>query len=356
MPRTSKPTIHDIAGELGLSASTVSRALAGNPVISARTRAQVETKAQEIGYQPNRMAAALRSGRSELIGVVIPHANRAFFANIIDGVEAAAAARGYRVLVMQHHYDSPREMALVEALVHLRVDGMVICPADDGRTDHAAYRELTRQGIAIQFVDRRVAGLDGPGVYADDFAGGYAATEHLVAGGYRRIAHLAGPTEMLIYAERARGYREALRAGGLAADERRFVPVRSLREEGKRAFAELWSLPVEVRPDAVFSASDFAALGLLQAAQAAGVEVPARLGIVGFANEPFTEYVTPSLTTVEQRNSEMGRLAAERLIDGLGAPAAGTEASSTHFLTPRLVIRDSSRRPPSPTATNTGGQ
>lgn len=342
--RTGKPTIHDIAGELGLSASTVSRALAGNPVISERTRAQVEAKAREIDYRPNRVAAALRSGRSELIGVVIPHANRAFFANIIDGVEAAAAGRGYRVLVMQHHYDSRREMELVEALVHLRVDGMVVCPADDGHTDHAAYRDLARQGVAIQFVDRRVVGLEGPSVHVDDFGGGYAATAHLVEAGYRRIAHLAGPRAMLIYAERERGYREAIRTAGLALEERLVVPVESLREEGWRAFEQLWGLPEAERPDAVFSASDFAALGLLQAAQAAGVSVPAQLGIVGFANEPFTAYVTPALSTVEQQTNDMGAHAARRLLDRLaGLPEAGG-ATEAIVLAPQLIARASSRR------------
>lgn len=345
----AKPTIHDIAGALGLSASTVSRALSGNPVISARTRERVLAKARELRYTPNGVASALRSGRSRLIGVVIPHANRAFFANIIDGVEAAAATHGYRVLVMQHHYDSAREMELVSALVNLRVDGMVVCLSDDGHTDRDAYRDLMARGVPIHFVDRRVAGVDGPAVVVDDFGGGYAATAHLVERGYRRVAHLAGPTGMLIYADRARGYREALQVAGLPAADEWHVPTRSQREQGARAFAALWSLPPGRRPDAVFSASDFAALGLLQAALAAGVDVPGELGIVGFANEPFTEYVTPALTTVDQHTTDMGRLAAERLLAGLlppgPAPRAKSQPGGSLVLAPRLIARASSAGP-----------
>ena len=344
----TKVTIHDIARELGLSASTVSRALNGNAVISERTRGAVLAKAQELDYRPNGMASALRSGRSMLLGVVIPQANRAFFANIINGVEAVAAEGGYRVLVMQHHNDSEREIQCLTDLERLRVDGIVVSVANDGRSDRARYRELLARGTPIHFVDRVIEGLGAPSVVVDDFSGARLATEHLLAGGYRRIAHLRGPRHLRIYADRDCGYRAALSAAGVEADEALVLDVASEVDAGRAAFARLFD-GSSAPPDAVFSASDFSALGVLKAAQDRGIAVGPALGIVGFANEPFTEYVTPGLTSVEQHTTDMGAHAARRLLDRLpdwDAPTDGQSASLV--LAPQLIERASSRREPAP--------
>ena len=344
--RKQKVTIHDIARHLDMSASTVSRALNGNTVISRATREAVLAKATELDYRPNGVASALRSGSSKLVGVLIPQANRAFFANIINGVEAVAAEWGYRVLVMQHHNDSARELQYLEELQRLRVDGIVVSVANDGRNDRARYAELLGRGVVIHFVDRVLAGLRAASVVVDDFGGAYAATEHLLGRGYRRVAHLRGPAHLMIYADRERGYRAALADAGVEVDERLILDVASSVAAGREAFARLFDAEVP-SPDAVFSASDFSALGFMKSAQDRGLRIGPDLGIVGFMNEPFTEYVTPTLTTVEQHTINMGQHAARRLLGHLADPEEHPlQDLGSLVLSPELVIRESSERLP----------
>ncbi|MEM7575153.1 MAG: LacI family DNA-binding transcriptional regulator [Bacteroidota bacterium] len=338
--KSGKPTIHDIARQLELNPSTVSRALNNHKAVSKRTRELVHAKARAMNYQPNHIAAALRKGRSKILGIIVPFTGRYFFANIITGIEEAANQQAYRVVVTQSHEDSAREAELVQTLLRMQVDGLLISRAKFGQFDPNLLKQIQDNGVGIQFFDNLPMDLEVAGVLIDDYRGGYLATKHLIEGGYRRIAHLRGSDQTHIYQDRFRGYRDALQDAGLDQREDWVVPIVSNVEDGRAALEKLWQ--GAEKPDAIFSSSDFAAVGCLQKAREMDIAVPQDLGVVGFANEPFTELVTPTLSSIDQQTRSIGSRAAERLLAALNNP---TEAAPDHLvLLPELIVRESSRR------------
>ncbi len=340
--RSSKTTIHDIAGALGLNASTVSRALNDHPAVSRQTRELIQRKAREMDYQANHIAAALRKGRSDILGVIVPAVDRAFFASVIRGIEEEADREGLRVIVCQSYDSSERERAMVETLQRLQVDGILISSAKDGKNDLEFYRRIIASGQPIQFFDNVPQELDVPSVVINDQQGAYAATAHLIEQGYQRIAHLRGPQHQHIYRDRYRGYLDALRDAGRPTPAEYIVDIVSHFDSGKESFAHLWSL--NPRPDAIFSASDFSAAGGIKAAQTLGVRVPEDLAFMGFSNEPFTELITPSLSSVDQQTLTMGQRAARRAIDAIQHRNALDVSHERLVLSPKIILRASSLR------------
>lgn len=333
--KSGKITIHDIAYELGLNASTVSRALADNPVVSKKTRELVQAKAAEMNYQPNAMAAALRRGRSNIIGVIVPAIDRSFFARVIRGMEDEFDDRGYRVIVCQSYDSSEREIEMIKTLRRLRVDGILISIAKDGNNNTDFYRQLMQEKLPVMFFDTMPTDLEAPAVLIDDHQGGYAATKHLIERGHRRIGHLRGPQYLHIYRDRYAGYRAALEEAGLPVDERYVLDISSHFDSDETIFERLLSLPEP--PDAVFSSSDFSAAGCIRAARKRGIRVPEDLAVIGFANEKFSEIVTPTLATVDQETMAMGRLSAQRIIDAV----EGRDVTMIHRLSPTVIARGS---------------
>ena len=331
-------TIHDIAAQLGLHASTVSRALSDNPAVSKRTRSLIKEKARELNYRPNQMAAALRRGRSDMLGVVVPAIDRSFFASVIRGVEEEANVAGLHVMVCQTYDDAERERKLVEGLQAMRVDGIIISTAKDVSSDAEFFRSVIAAGTPIQFFDSTPIGLDASAVVINDRGGAYLATKHLLDQGLERVAHLRGPQHLHIYRDRLEGYKDALKEAGIPFDEALMVDITSHFDNGHKAFVHLWSR--KIKPNGIFSSSDYAAAGIMQAAQASGLRVPDDLAVIGFANEPFTELMTPALSTVDQQTLSMGRKAARRLI-----AVVNDETPDVHrvVLEPSVIVRASSR-------------
>lgn len=336
-------TIHDIAYELGLNASTVSRALADNPVVSQKTRDLVRAKAEELNYQPNRIAAALRRGRSDILGVIVPALDRAFFGKVIRGIEEEADKAGFHTIVCQS-YDSPkRERAMVDTLRRLQVDGIMVSVAKDiKQVDNVDfYRKVIASGFPIHFFDTVPEGVDAPVVVIDDEQGGFEATTHLINAGYRRIAHLRGPQYVPIYRDRYLGYRRAMETAGLVLDPNYVIDIASHFDNGEEAFLRLWEC--SERPDAVFSSSDYSAAAGIKASEKHGIRVPEDLAIIGFSNESFTEIITPTLSTVDQQTLDMGRRTAERMIAVVTKETSAEEMEQRLVLTPQLIVRGSSR-------------
>ncbi|TXF91419.1 LacI family transcriptional regulator [Neolewinella aurantiaca] len=338
--KTGKTTIHDIAFALGLNASTVSRALANNPVVSKKTRDLVQEKATELNYQPNHIAAALRRGRSDILGVIVPAIDRAFFSSVIRGIEEKADEEGYHIMVCQSYDSSEREQIMVKTLRRVQVDGVLISLAKDGKTDKDFYRKLIEGGLPIQFFDNIPEDIGAPAVVIDDEKGAYEATKHLISKGYRRIAHLNGPRYLHIYRDRYKGYLRALTEAGLPVNDDYVVQIENHFDSGEEAFHKLWQLPE--RPDAIFAASDFSAAGGVRAAQSLGLRVPQDIAFIGFANEPFTEIITPKISTVDQQTLEMGRRSAERLMAALNDDSSAIDADPKLVLSPRVIVRGSS--------------
>lgn len=335
-----KVTIADIARKLSIAPATVSRALNGHPAISEKTRKLVEKTARKLQYRRNNIASSLRSGKSNLIGVIIPSAEINFFGSVVHGIEKLANEKGYNVLIYQSNESREQEKKGLETFVHARVDGILVSIAKD-TTDYSHFLHIKEQGIPIVFFDRAKEELDFPSVVVDDFRGGYDATVALLTQGYKRIAHIPGPSHMDVFNNRLLGYQAALKAHGIPFDPQLVVEGYVSIESGQKATQQLMNLPEP--PDAIFAVEDFTALGALKQLKAMGKRVPQDVGVVGFANELFGEHITPSLTTFDQQTVTMGREATGLLLQLLERDTQ-TVTQQKIMLEPLAVIRESSQR------------
>lgn len=326
---TKKSTIHDIAKTLNVTASTVSRALNDHPRISEETKRIVKAAAQKAGYRLNGVASALRSGRTYTIGVIVPTADRSFFSAVVRGIEEVANIAGYNVMICQSNDSYQAEVKDVNALLRAQVDGVVLSLAKE-TSDFQHFEHLQEQGVPLVLFDRVTHHPGVSTVTIDDYWGAYKATEHLIEQGCRRIATLAGKYQNLnIYKERLRGYREALVAHGLPVEEA-YICIANLDIEGGRAgAATLFDLPEP--PEAIFCASDYSALGALQYLKEKGLKVPTDVALIGFANEAFTAFVEPAITTVDQHPVEMGQTVAKLFLEQI-------EAENTPFFTKNITL------------------
>jgi LacI family transcriptional regulator len=337
----SSPTINDLARRLGVHKSTVSRAMdpARRHLIGPQLLQRVESAARELGYRPNRAAAALSTGRSRTVGVLLPDITNPVFPPILRGIEDALDAEGYFALLANTARRDGAAQAAVERMQAQRVEGYLIATAVH---DDAWLEALRASGAAIVLVNR----TDGrgllPAVVSDDMLGMRLAVDHLVALGHRRLAHLAGPQALSTGIGRRIGFEQALRAHGLQPAAVVDCAAYSI-EAGAAAAGRLLAGGSPGAATAWVAANDLIALGALQAAQRAGVDVPARLSIVGHNDMPLLDQVAPPLTSVRIQHYDMGLRAARLLLELLsGAPGSG-EASVV--LRPRLVVRASTAAP-----------
>ena len=303
-------TIYDIAQRLGLSPSTISRALRNDHRINIDTKRLVADTASAMNYQANRVAAGLRGGSTHTIGIVVPQIARQFFASAISGITEVARRRGYQVIITQSNERLADEKENVTALTAARVDGIIASLCMETR-DAEHFRPLHDRNFPLVFFDRVINDFPASQVTVNDEACAYAAMLHLIEGGARRIAHLGGPESVNIYHQRYRGYLRALRDSGLPVAEELIDRDCLLVSRGAATARRL--LKLADPPDAVFSASDFSALGYINYYRQQGLRVPEDLAIVGFANEPFTTIMQPELSSVEQFSERMGVMAAELL-------------------------------------------
>lgn len=331
-------TIHDIARELNVSASTVSRALQNHPRISLSTREAVQKLAAQYRYQPNVVASSLRKGMSNTVGVIVPRINRNFFANVIGGMEEILASAGHHLMICQTHENYESEVLAIQTLINARVEAIILSISmETTRSEH--LNMLRDLGIRLFFFDRLFEGIEAGSVVIDDKKGAYQNVKHLLDQGYSRIIHLAGSENIPIYRERKKGYLEAMQEAGIDVPPSWIIEESLILEGGNRAFQKAMKQPLP--PDAFFCAGDYAALGVLQAAKKRGMNVPQQLGITGFANEPFTAFLEPALTTVDQRGEEMGKQVAQMYLGG-GEGEVPMDECETIVLEPELIVRESS--------------
>ncbi|MEM9932370.1 MAG: LacI family DNA-binding transcriptional regulator [Bacteroidota bacterium] len=333
-------TIHDIAKQLEVTASTVSRALNDHPRISKATKQLVKETARKLNYQHNHLAAALRSGKSSVIGVMVPTADRYFFSSIVRGIEDVASQRGYSVMICQNYDTEEKEKKNLEVLLRSQVDGIM---ASIGKTtaDFSHFKQVLEKSIPLVLFDRTTPKLDVHTVTINDYQGAYSATEHLIQQGCRKIVHFAGPQNLNIYQERKRGYIQALQDAGIPVKESLIIYNLLQFEDGVRDAKYMLQLPEKI--DGLFSASDYAAMGAMQVLKYEGVRIPTDIAVVGFMNEPYTSFVTPSLSTVDQRTQEMGKRTAEIFFTQVEKDSGNQDLSNV-VLEPTLIIRESSRR------------
>ncbi|MBQ4389831.1 MAG: LacI family DNA-binding transcriptional regulator [Bacteroidales bacterium] len=303
-------TIRDIARALGITPSTVSRALSGNPRVKEETRQAVEKTAREMGYERNIVAANLRKGRSMIVGIVIPRIHREFFSNCIGGAESILNQAGYSVLICQTLESVEAEIQALKTLKNYRVAGVLLSHAINAPNgDHV--KEILGNTPLIQF-DRVFPDLPGAKIVGANCDGAYKATRHLIEAGYRKIGTLAGYMTSQAYVERLAGYRMALEDAGLPFDEKLIYYNTIVRETGYEAGLKA----IKAGCDALYSAGAFSALGAIDALKEKDIRVPEDFGIVGTANEGFAALMTPSLSTLNQHPFEMGEAAAHAFLEG----------------------------------------
>lgn len=336
-----RASITDLARQLNISVSTVSRALNGHPNISEATTKRVTALAKTIGYQPNHMAAGLRRGSSKMLGVVVPHIDGNFFSQVVKGIEAAASKAGYHVLICQSNEDVVHERENLEMLMNAQVDGILVSLSRTTR-EFRHFEKVRKRDIPLVFFDRILDGYDVNAVIIDDRAGGYRATRHLLEQGYRRIAHFAGPQHLNIYKHRRQGYEDALREHGLPVEDELIFLCDMKMEDGVQGILQMLDLPQP--PDAVFSASDFTAAGVLQVLEEKKLRVPDDIGLVGFSNELFSRLTSPQLTSIDQHCEVIGR-SATRLLLQIMQEQSHASAPQHIVLQPELCVRASSQRP-----------
>jgi LacI family transcriptional regulator len=336
-----KVTLMDIARELNLTAATVSRALNNHPAIKESTKKTVKEVAEKLQYQPNKIASSLRSGKSNIIGVIIPSAAINFFGSVIHGIEKVANENNYNVLIYQTNELYEYEKKGVQTFLQSQVDG-VLASISKETINLGHFKEINNRGVPLVLFDRAVDTLGVSTVVVDDYAGAFAATRHLILQGCKHIAHIGGQQHVSIFNQRLKGYVDALNVHGIPVNDDLIVYGKVSIASGRECMEQL--LQCRKIPDAVFAVEDFTALGAMQTIKAANKKIPDDIAIAGFANEPFGEYITPSLTTVNQQTIQMGEAAAKLFFALAENNSPENIKPLKMVLQPELITRQSSQK------------
>lgn len=325
-----------IAADLGVSVTTVSKVLNHHADIGQATRARVLKRVEELGYRPNAVARSLSLRRTHTVGIIVPDLMHSFFVEIVSGLEAVVSQRGYGLLLCVSGEDAHKERREIELLRARQVDGIVLASANaTGNT--ALLRDLTGLGVALVMIDRD----DHPRVkchrvLTDDVEVGRLATAHLIARGCRNLAHLKGPP--IVHAQRREhGFRTATKNAGLKSRDARIVDGGFMEADGYRATQQL--LAVSPRVDGVFAVNDPAAIGAMKAIWEAGLRVPEDVAVVGAGDVAYSDLIRVPLTTVRWSKRDVGRSAAELILDQIGGH--GEDRPRRVIIPPELVVRQS---------------
>lgn len=336
-------TIIDIARQLNLSKSTVSRALTGHPNVNAETRRRVLERAEQVDYQRNQLAISLLTNQTRTVGIMVPEFISFFFPKVIIGAQEVLARAGYNVVICHSNESYETEVANASALLASRVDGLIVSHTKETRNfDH--FRVFERRRVPVVFFNRVCEDMAVSKVTVDDYEGAFRAVEHLIETGKRRIAHLAGPDSLQNSRNRLNGYRDALQKHSLPADPELIIAYDLNLEKAKIYVNHLLSLPNP--PDALFAMNDPTAIEALKVIKGRGLRIPDDMAVVGFSNDPTSALVEPGLTTVAQPVDEIGRQAAGLLLNQLTGDKNSTLPEQI-VLPTELIIRASTRGPAS---------
>ena len=337
--RSNQVTIKDIARILGISPSTVSRALKDHPDINSDTKKSVNELAGKLKYQPNAVALSLKNSRSNTIGIIIPEIVHYFFSSVISGIEDIASQRGYTVIICQSNESFTREVSNAKALLSQRVDGILISISKETQSfDH--FRNLQEGGIPLVFFDRIAPGINADQVVINDIEASYNATRHLIETGCNRIAHFAGPQGLIIGCDRLQGYINALTEAGVPIDNRLIIQADTF-EKARNAVGQM--LDSQIIPDGIFAVNDMTAIGAMQTFQKKGFKVPEEISIVGFSDGYLSGITDPHLSSVDQHGYEIGTTATEMLFRRIMS-GESEYIPERKILNADLIIRGSSTR------------
>ena len=331
-------TIKDIALALRLSTSTVSRALRDAPDVGEETRKAVKALAEELDYQPNKLALSLLKKQTNTIGLIIPNLDYVL-ATMVKGIDEVALEAGYTVMVCQSDESFGREIVNTKRLLDSLVDGFIISVSSETMIfEH--IKKIQQKKKPLVLFDRTINSIHAPRVRLDNVEGGRIATQHLIDQGYKRIALLAGPENLSISNERMEGYLQTLKQNKIKVDKNLIIHCDFNQEYGKMAAKEL--LIMKNRPDAIFTISDRLAIGASLAIKETGLKMPKDIGLVGFNNDPMTKLMTPSISSVEMFAFEIGKATAKIFLEMIHSE---TDMSDKEIIfKPKLFVRESSSR------------
>ncbi|MCX6226187.1 MAG: LacI family DNA-binding transcriptional regulator [Bacteroidia bacterium] len=331
-------TIKDLALELGISPSTVSKALKNHPAISEETRSKVNELAKRLNYKPNAIALSLRSSKTKTLGLVIPEIVHHFFSSVISGIEDLAYDAGYNVMIFQSNESYNREVMGIQALLASQVEGILISLSKETRNCEHLQNALDL-GIPLVMFDRVSKDLETDKVTVDDYQGAYHAVTHLIRIGCRRIAHLSGPPGLDIADLRKSGYVQALLDNNLELDRNLIMYCDNFKQARIRT-KQLMNLPNP--PDAIFCVNDHTATGVVKSLHELGIQIPDKVSVIGFSNEDISQVTHPALTTVDQHGYLIGQASIQLLLDRL--MTQGSDLPFIHHeIKTELVLRDSTR-------------
>jgi DNA-binding LacI/PurR family transcriptional regulator len=305
-------TIKDIAKQLNLSKSTVSRALTGHPMVKEETRKLVLEFAEKSDYQKNSFAINLVTQKSNLIGILVPEFLSTYFPKVIIGAQNKISSEGYNLIIAQSNESYETEVSNARVMMANQVDGLLVSVTKETRNfEH--LMAFKRKGIPIVFYNRVCEDMDVPKVVVDDYDGAFRAVEHLIKIGKKRIAHLAGPDNLSISRRRLNGYYAALRKYNIPVDEELIISYDLTMEKVKIYINHLLNLPKP--PDALFAINDPTAIEAMQVIKKRGLRIPEDIAVIGFSNDQLSELIEPSLTTIAQPVYKIGETAAELLLN-----------------------------------------
>jgi len=330
-------SLKDLATELNISISTVSRALKNHPDISPEITKKVQELALARNYTPNPLAMGLLKQETKMIGVIVPDLVTHFYSSIISGIEEYAKSRGYFILLASSYESMEREIESVSNLLKARVDGMIVCLSKEtDRFDH--FLRLIENEIPLVFFDRLCLTDRVPCVAIDNKDAVEKIISHFHEGGYRRIAFISGPSHLNISHDRVEGYLSGLKKSGLDFDPDLLRPCNMLVEEAVQITEDWLALPEP--PDAIFGINDRIIFEVMKELRKRGIKIPGEVGVVGFADEFHATFSTPQLTSVMHPTREIGMAAAELFFQKM--EDAGF--AETIVLQAKLVVRESSVR------------
>ena len=309
-----KTTIYDIAQALNVTVSTVSRALSGSPLISKATTEAVLKTAERLNYSPNKLASALKSGKTFIVGVIVPSVEAHYFATIIHSIEAGLKDHGYRIILFQTKESLDNEIKGVKTLLEAQVDGIMASMSLETE-DVSHFNEIINQNKPLVLFDRINKPINVPTITLNDYQAGYLATAHLIHKGYRKIAFITTLHQIKIFSERLKGYKAAMFAHKLVVVNEHVILGGLSIEDGRLGAVRL--MQSKEIPDAIIAADDFTALGVIKELKKIG-RTPPEIGVIGFADEGFSEHITPGLSTINQHASKMGSFCAEMFLKMIG--------------------------------------
>jgi LacI family transcriptional regulator len=335
-------TIYDIAKHLRISATTVSRGLKDHPSINKNTRKKIADAAKELGYRSNTFASSLRSKKTHTLGVIVPRLNSYFVASVLAGMEDVASREGYNLIISHSLESSEKEKTNAHTMFNKRVDGLLVSLAYD--TENINHlRPFFNRGIPVVFFDRVYPHAESTSIIIDNFQAAFNVTKHLLEQGCKRIMHLGGNILRNVYAERLRGYKQALKEAKISFTEKLLYISKLTEDSGTEAADHILQMKPNDRPDAVFSANDTAAVHCMIRLKAAGLKIPADIAFAGFNNDPISTVIEPNLTTVNYSGYNVGEAAVTNLVNHLNG-ISSIKTTNTIILRSDLIIRASSLR------------